>query len=242
MNDTHQTPIIGITTYGRKKDGNYYLPAGYVDAVRKAGGFPILFSPGEKNVDRILELVDGLIFVGGGDIEPSIYGGKSHSTISGVDPERDEFELALAEEVLKKSMPTLGICRGSQLLNVATGGRLIEDILSEIGDSIPHKVDISEASEHLVQIEKDSRLAEIMGSNEVSVKSKHHQGMRTVAEVWRISAQAPDGLIEALEHKTHPWMMAVLWHPEISPEDPHHQRLFKAFVEASSITNLGNLL
>ncbi len=176
MNDSGQSPIIGITTYGRKKDDNYYLPGAYLDAVRTAGGFPILFPPGEKNVGTILELVDGLIFAGGGDIESSTYGGNSHSTISGVDPERDEFELALAEEVLKNSMPTLGICRGSQLLNVATGGKLIEDIPDEIADSIPHRVDVIDASEHKVQIEQGSRLAEITGSNEVNVKSKHHQG------------------------------------------------------------------
>jgi len=237
MNDSRRSPIIGITTYGCKKDDNYYLPGSYVHSVRNAGGIPILLPPGEKSVGIILELVDGLIFAGGGDIGPGIYGGNSHSTIAGVDPERDKFELALAEKVLQNSTPTLGICRGSQLLNVATGGKLIEDVPDEIGDSIPHRVDVGEASEHPVQIEQGSRLAEITGSNVVSVKSKHHQGMRTVPEVWRISAQAPDGVIEALEHKTHPWMLAVLWHPEISPEDPHHQRLFEALVEASSITN-----
>ncbi len=96
MNDSGQSPIIGITTYGRKKDDNYYLPGAYLDAVRTAGGFPILFPPGEKNVGMILELVDGLIFAGGGDIESSTYVGHSHSTISGVDPERYEFEFALS--------------------------------------------------------------------------------------------------------------------------------------------------
>ena len=237
MNDSRQSPIIGITTYGRKKDDNYYLPGSYVHSVRSAGGIPILLSPGEKGIVRILELVDGLIFAGGGDIEPSIYGGNSQSTIAGVDPERDEFELALAEEVLKNSIPSLGICRGSQLLNVATGGKLIEDVPDELGDSILHRLNVGEASEHPVQIEQGSRLAEIMGSNEVNVKSQHHQGIHTVPEIWQVSAYSPDGVIEALEHKTHPWMLAVLWHPEISPEDPHHQRLFKAFVEASSITN-----
>ncbi len=204
MNDSRQSPIIGITTYGRKKDDSYYLPGAYLDAIRNAGGFPILLPPGEKGVVRILELVDGLVFAGGGDIEPSIYGGNSHSTIAGVDPERDEFELAFAEKVLQNSIPTLGICRGSQLLNVATGGKLIEDVPGELGDSILHRLSVGEASEHQVQIERGSRLAEITGSNEVNVKSQHHQGIRIVPEVWRISAQAPDGVIEALEHKTHP--------------------------------------
>ena len=234
MSQNNKSPIIGITTYGRKKDDNYYLPGAYLDAVRNAGGFPILFPPGEKNVGRIRELVDGLIFAGGGDVESGIYGGNPHSTIAGVDPQRDEFELALAKEVLQHSTPTLGICRGSQLLNVATGGKLTEDIPDEIADSIPHRDDVGKPSDHAVQIEPGSRLAEITGSNEVNVKSQHHQGMRTVPHVWRISARAPDGVIEALEHKTHPWLLAVLWHPEMSPEDPHHQRIFKALVEASA--------
>jgi len=237
MNDSRRSPIIGITTYGRKKDDSYYLPGAYLDAVRNAGGFPILLPPGEKSVGIILELVDGLIFAGGEDIEPSIYGGNSHSTIAAVDPERDEFELALAEKVLQSSTPTLGICRGSQLLNVATGGKLIEDVPDEIGDSISHRDDVGKPSEHPVQIEQGSRLAEITGSNAVNVKSQHHQGMRTVPDVWRISARARDGVIEALVHKTHPWMFAVLWHPEMSLEDPHHKRIFKALVEASSTVN-----
>jgi len=234
MNNTGRSPIIGITTYGRKKDDEYHLPGEYVDAVRIAGGLQILLPPGEKNVGPILGVIDGLIFAGGEDIEPSIYGGNSHSTISAIDKGRDEFELALAEEALRNSMPTLGICRGSQLLNVATGGKLIEDVPDEIGDSIRHRLNADEASDHSVKIEQGSRLAEIMGSNELNVKSQHHQGMRTVPEVWQISAQAPDGVIEALEHKTHPWMLAVLWHPEMSPEDSYHQRIFKALVEASS--------
>ena len=237
MSNTDKSPIIGITTYGPKKDGNYYLPDGYVDAVRKANGFPIFFAPSERSVTRILKLVDGLIFVGGGDIGPGIYGGKQHVTMAGIDPERDEFELALAAAVLKSSVPALGICRGSQLLNVATGGKLIEDVPDEIGDSILHRVDAGQASEHRVQIEQGSRLAEITRSNEIDVKSEHHQGMRTVPEVWQISAQAPDGVIEGLEHKTHPWLLAVLWHPEMSPQDPHHQRIFQALVKASATTN-----
>ncbi len=237
MNNTDKSPIIGITTYGPQNGENYYLPGPYVAAVRNAGGVPILLPPGEKRGERILSLIDGLIFAGGGDVEPGIYGGKSHSTVADVDPERDEFELALAEEVLKNSMPTLGICRGSQLLNVSTGGKLIEDLPSEIQDSIAHQANVGVASEHPVQIEQGSRLAEITGTTDLIVRSKHHQGMRTVPDVWRISARAADGVIEALEHNEHPWMIGVLWHPELSPGDPQHQRIFEALVKASSATN-----
>lgn len=237
----NQTPIIGITTYGRNTEGNFYLPGEYIDAVRAAGGVPILLSPGEIQIDKILNLMEGLIFAGGGDIEPTIYGGNSHPTVTGVDPERDAFELALAEKVLENSMPTLGICRGSQLLNIATGGNLIEHLPDEYRNEISHLSEEGESTEHAVQIQPGSQLAEIVGSTKLIVKSKHHQGMRKISEVWQVSVQAADGVIEALEHKTHPWMLAVLWHPEISLEEPQHQRIFKALVEAASNYQRGKL-
>ncbi|MFQ5822806.1 MAG: gamma-glutamyl-gamma-aminobutyrate hydrolase family protein [bacterium] len=227
-------PIIGITTYSRNESGNYYLPRKYVDAVRTAGGVPILLLPGESSPSQLLELVDGLIFVGGGDIDPALYGGSNHPTISREDPERDAFELALARQALRKDIPVLGICRGSQLLNVATGGDLVAHVPDEFGLEVLHQGENGEAAEHLVQIAPESRLAKIIGLTELSVVSKHHQGLRTVTPVWRVVAQAPDGVIEALEHKKHSWLLAVLWHPELSLEDPRHQRIFQALIKAAS--------
>ncbi|MFQ5769018.1 MAG: gamma-glutamyl-gamma-aminobutyrate hydrolase family protein, partial [bacterium] len=122
MTKRNKQPIIGITTYGRDKSGNFYLHGKYVDAVRKAGGLPILLPPGETHIEQILNVVNGIIFAGGGDIEPSLYGGPPHPTISRVDSERDAFELPLARRVLHEDIPVLGICRGFQVLNVAAGG------------------------------------------------------------------------------------------------------------------------
>jgi putative glutamine amidotransferase len=233
MTQLTNLPIIGITTYGRDRSGNFYLPGAYVEAVRKAGGVPILLPPGESKPDQILQLVDGLVFSGGGDIDPAVYGGSSHPSISRVDPERDAFEIALARKVLRKDTPVLGICRGSQLLNVATDGDLVTHVPDEFGFEVLHQGANGEEKEHLVQIVPQSRLAQIVGVSELSVVSKHHQAPRKIASAWRIVARAEDGVIEALEYEKHPWMVAVLWHPELSFEEAHHQRLFDAFVKAA---------
>lgn len=227
-------PLIGITTYGRDKHGNFHLPAEYIDAVRQAGGVPILLPPGESRVAPILARLDGLIFAGGGDINPGLYGGESHPTVSDVDTERDAFELKLAQHVLRGSLPVLGICRGVQMLNVATGGDLIVDIPQECGLDVRHRTEEGKETEHFVQIEKNSRLAEILQASEITVVSKHHQGLRTISSEWQVVARAGDGLIEALQHKHHPWMLAVLWHPELGDDDPFQRKLLRAFVKAAS--------
>ncbi len=225
--------VIGITTYGRDESGNFYLPDKYVDAVRRAEGLPVLLPPGESDFDQILEIIDGLIFAGGGDIGPNLYGGSQHPSISRVDSERDKFEIALAQKVLNTTKPVLGICRGFQLLTVATGGNLISHVPDEFGNKIEHRTGNSDSVEHLVQINPKSRLSKITGASEISVKSKHHQAAHTIPDGWQIVAQAADGVIEGMEYRPHPWMIAVLWHPELSLEDQHHQRLFRALVEAA---------
>lgn len=226
-------PLIGITTYSRNEEGRFCLPAAYVEAVRSAGGVPILLPPGEPRPERLLDCLDGLIFAGGGDIDPTHYGGQHHPTVYMVDPERDQFELHLAQIILERRVPVLGICRGSQVLNVASGGDLIPH-LSEEGDVlVKHRAAQRIPTEHTVQISPQSRLAEIVGETEVMVKSWHHQAVRKVAPGWRAVAWAPDGTVEALESEGHPWAFAVQWHPELSLESPAHQRIFQALVRAA---------
>lgn len=230
MTKQKKLPIIGMTTYGRNQAGDFYLPGNYLDAVRKAGGCPLLLTPGETHIAEIIDSVDGLIFSGGGDINPALYGGVSHPKIARVDRERDDFEMALAREVLKLEKPVLGICRGSQLLNVASGGNLVEHLPDDFGTDILHVAANGDASQHPVSIDSDSRLAEIFGATELTVASKHHQCNRVVSRDWRIVATASDGVIEAMEHQIHPWLFAVLWHPEILLDEPVNQRIFRAFV------------
>ena len=232
MSSNSDAPIIGITTYGKNDKNQYYITATYIESVRAAGGIPVLLPPGEADPAVVLDIVDGLIFTGGGDIDPVEFGGAWHPTIYGVDAERDQFELALARLSMDETTPVLGICRGAQVMAVASGGDLVVDIPSELGTSIKHSAS-PVGARHLVKIEEDSLLGEIVHASEISVTSFHHQAARDVPSGWRLVARAPDGVIEALEYERQPWMIVVQWHPEMDPDDPHHQRIFKGLVDAA---------
>jgi putative glutamine amidotransferase len=194
----------------------------------------LLISPGEKQIDRLLQILDGLVFAGGGDIDPVLYGGPTHSSIDHIDTVRDQFELALAQKIVKTTIPVLGICRGSQLLAINSGAKLITHIPAEPVKTIKHKAANGQSTKHFVIVEPKSRLASIAGQTKFEVESMHHQGIQSVPMDWRVMAKSEDGLIESLEHVGHPWMISVLWHPEMSPEDPVQQSIFRAFVEAAA--------
>ena len=227
-------PLIGLTTYGRSKDNRYSLPVEYLDAVRRAGGIPVLIAPGEPRWEPLLDRLDAVILTGGGDIDPVRYGGRSHETLYGIDTERDALELAIARKLIDSRLPALGICRGTQILNVAQGGSLIEHIPDEVGDAIAHRTPSREPVPHKVQIKPQSRLARIIGANEFDAASWHHQSPRQIGAGFEIVATAPDGVIEALEKPDHPWLFAVQWHPELTAaSDPLQQRLFDSIVAAA---------
>lgn len=227
-------PIIGLTTYGRSDDDRFTLPAEYVDAVRRAGGVPLLLTPGEPNWEAVLDLVDAFILTGGGDIDPTRYNGARHHTNYSVDQERDVLELALARRLIDRGLPTLGICRGAQILNVVEGGTLIEHIPDEVGDGVLHRAPPREPVAHRIRLKPDSRLMQILEREEFEAPSWHHQAPRRVASSFEIVATAPDGIVEAIEMADHPWLIAVQWHPELTAaSDPLQQRLFDAIVAAA---------
>jgi len=229
-----QNPLIGLTTYGRGADNRYTLPADYIDAVRRAGGVPLLIAPGESRVEAILDVIDALVLSGGGDIDPSRYDGKRHDTNYSIDQERDTLELELARRVIDSSIPTLGICRGAQILNVVQGGKLIEHIPDEVGVKVLHRAPPREPVTHGVKLKTGSRLAKILGRDQFDATSWHHQALRGAAAGFDAVAHAPDGTIEAIEMPSHPWLIAVQWHPELSAaSDPLQQKLFDALVEAA---------
>ena len=229
-----RSPIIGITTYHRDEAGAFNLPGAYVDAVQLAGGIPVLLPPNPADPTHLLDKLDGLVFAGGGDINPALYGGESHATVYLVDAERDTFELSLAKAAMTHTVPVLGICRGMQVLNVATGGDLIAHVPDQYGDHVLHRLDQPRRPiEHPVQLDPQARLSRFLGATTVDVVSWHHQAVKTIAPTWRTVASAADGLIEALEHQQHPWMIAVQWHPELSLNNPPHQQLFRALVQAA---------
>ena len=232
MPRTH--PLIGLTTYGRGADNRYALPAEYLDAVRRAGGVPVLIAPGEARWEVVLETVDAFVLTGGGDIDPDAYGGKRHPSNYGIDLERDVLEVELARRMVATGLPTLGICRGAQILNIAHGGTLIEHLPDEIGEQVLHRAPPREPIAHGIRLHARSRLAQILGQVEFEAASWHHQALREVAPGFAITGHAADGTVEAIEMPSHPWLIAVQWHPELTAaSDPLQQRIFDAIVEAA---------
>lgn len=226
--------MIGLTTYGRGPNNRFMLPGEYVDAVRRAGGIPLLLPPGEERLDAVLPLLNAVVLTGGGDLHPGLYGGQPHETIYMVETERDQTELQWAGRLLETGVPTLAICRGAQLLNVSRGGTLIEHLPDVMGETVIHRAPPREPVAHPVRVLPESRLAGVLGATDFSCMSWHHQGIRHVAPGFEVVAYAPDGTIEGLEMPAHPWLFAVQWHPELTAaEDPIQQRLFDALVEAA---------
>jgi putative glutamine amidotransferase len=231
-----QAPVIGITTE-TNEEGEYVLPVEYVGAVRRAGGIPLLLPPGEPNLPALLARLDGLILSGGGDVAPQHYGSGGHPAIYMIDPARDEMEIALAQWAVETGLPTLGVCRGAQLINVALGGTLVEHLPDEIDNTIAHRLEPRGAVPHAVNIAEGSRLAEVLGARTVVSASWHHQAIRTPAPKLVVVAHAADGTIEGVELPHHPWLLAVQWHPEMTAAaDPPQQRLFDALAAAARTT------
>ena len=230
-----RTPLIGISAYDfTGKPEGYYLPKSYVDGVRAAGGRPIILPPGDAEREHVLELVDGLILSGGGDVHPSRYGGDAHESVYHVSQDRDDFEIGLVELALARDFPLLCICRGLQVLNVALGGDLHVHLPDAVGTRISHRDPERNPTRHTASVEPTSRLAEILGVTSLSVMSRHHQAARRAGRELRAVAWAEDGVIEGLEHTSQRFCVAVQWHPEMSLDDPVQVRLFAALVAAST--------
>ena len=174
-------PLIGLTMYGRDDQHKFSLPTDYVDAIRRANGIPLLIPPGEAQWRQIYDQLDGLILTGGGDMDPAHYNSAGHETVYMVDAERDATELALAHHTIAAGLPTFGICRGMQIINVALGGTLIEHLPDEVGDTIAHRIPPRNATAHDVLVQPDSQLAQIMGETSVNPASWHHQAIRDPA-------------------------------------------------------------
>jgi putative glutamine amidotransferase len=209
------------------------LPCGYVDGVRAAGAIPVVLPPGERNAKRLLDLIDGLILAGGGDIAPQAYGGEPHETIYMISEERDEFEFTLARGVLERpDVPLLCICRGMQVLNVVCGGTLHSHVPDRYGERVQHRLPPRLTSRHPVRIESGSSLARILGATDVDACSWHHQAIDRLGGTLRAVAWAEDGVIEAVEHTAHSWCLGVQWHPEMQLDEPAQRRLFAALVAA----------
>ena len=223
--------MIGITTYltearfGAWELETALVPASYVKAIEHAGGRPVLVPPSEDAVDETLDALDALVFSGGSDVNPETYGQDPHPETKGVVPERDRAELTLLEAALARDVPVLAVCRGSQVLNVALGGDLIQHLPEVVGDE-KHRHTPGTFADHDVTLERGTRLAELLGEH-APVKSHHHQGFGRLGSGLRPAARAEDGTLEAVEDPSKRFALGVLWHPEAGDD----RRLFEALVD-----------
>jgi putative glutamine amidotransferase len=223
-------PLIGITTYVEEASWSHWraaaalIPFAYVRAVERAGGRALLVPPDEDGVEETLDALDGLILSGGNDVDPAAYGAEPHAETGGVRPERDRGELALLEGALTRDMPVLTVCRGSQLLNVARGGDLVQHLPEVVGDE-KHRETPGVFSAHDVRVDPESRLGALLGDR-APVKSHHHQGFGRVGGGLRETAWADDGTLEAVEDPSKRFALGVLWHPE----EDDDAALFEALV------------
>jgi putative glutamine amidotransferase len=224
-------PIVGITTYLARvtfegwEEDTVLVPVDYVRAIERAGGRALLVPPSEDGVEETLDALDGVLFAGGSDLDPELYGQEAHPETNGVVPERDRAELALLQAALARDLPVLAVCRGSQVLNVALGGDLVQHLPEVVGDE-KHKHTPGEYSDHDVTVEPDTRLGSLLGDR-APVKSHHHQGFGRLGKGLREAARAEDGTLEALEDPSRRFALGVLWHPEAGED----LRLFEALVE-----------
>jgi putative glutamine amidotransferase len=225
------TPIVGVTRCNRLDD--------YLEAVRRAGGVPRVLEAGGSGADDVLAEIDALVLTGGADVAPELYGAAArHPAVEPAEPGRDAFEIALAAAALARDRPLLAICRGVQVLNVAMGGTLIQDIPDAIGTTLPHAVHHPrDVLAHEILVAPGSRLAALLAGRlserrVCSVNSRHHQAIERAAPGFQVTATAPDGVIEAIERPGASFCVGVQWHPENFWPTGEFATLFEGLIAA----------
>jgi len=230
-------PIIGIgsdlyLTPGHRDRAFVFTT--YTEALRRAGAVAVMIPPQPENAAALAGGLDGILLAGGDDCDPAAYGEERHETVDPVmDPRRQANDFSLAKAARERGIPTLGICLGMQVMNVAAGGTLVQDIASQHETEIEHASIPEDRARHDVHIEQGTRLAQIVGAGEVNVNSSHHQAIRNVGSGLRVTAHAPDGIVEGIEDPRHPFYLGVQWHPEDMTGEESAARIFGAFIEAA---------
>ncbi|HKR66457.1 MAG TPA: gamma-glutamyl-gamma-aminobutyrate hydrolase family protein [Thermoanaerobaculia bacterium] len=229
-------PIIGIGSDVQHVEGKRdraFAYTTYIESLRRAGAVPVLIPPQPENAAEIVAGLDGILLAGGDDCDPMVYGEEPLPSIEPMDPRRQSNDLTLARVARERGIPTLGICLGLQVMNVAAGGTLVQDIDSQLETEIQHASIPEDRARHDVMIEKGTKLADIVPAVELNVNSSHHQAIKKVADGLRVTAHAPDGIVEGLEDPRHPFYLGVQWHPEDMSGEGSASSLFAAFVEAA---------
>ena len=234
-------PVIGVTAlYDEEKDSIWMLP-GYMEGVRLAGGLPVILPINceDADIDHLIHLCDGILFTGGQDVSPAVYGEDCLPKCGIPCLERDETERKLLDKAMSLDMPVFGICRGLQFFNAALGGKLYQDIPSQFPDAVAHhQPKPYDKPSHTVLLLPGTPLAKLMGQEKLQVNSCHHQGVKVLAPGLLPMAIAEDGLVEALYAPLKTFVHAIQWHPEFMlREDEASLRLFQAFVAACANGN-----
>jgi len=229
-------PVIGITIDRCDNAERYESPFSYAKAIELAGGLPLLF-PYKTDlmlIPQYVDLIDGMLFSGGNDLDPSLYGQEWHEKAERIDPDRQRWDMALMAEVERRRTPTLGVCLGSQIMNVYRGGSLHQFLPDVPRDgSLEHRKIGAEVKRHPVTLDPASEIGRAIGKPEISVNTYHKQSAQTLGRGLRVIATAPDGVIEGFEDPSFPLFAAVQWHPERLTEEPEHLAPFKLLVEKS---------
>lgn len=233
-------PLIGLTGYNvepkeilrRRWAG---APKHYFEAIWKAGGTPVLIPNIPGAAGEYVERCDGFVLIGGGDIDPAVYTDDPvHETVYDIDSERDDVEFAMYRAARERRAPILGVCRGIQLINVAHGGTLYQDVAAHAAHAQRHNNPDHSPVFHDVVLDADSRMAEVMGTVRVPANSYHHQAVRELGRNLQPTGKTDDGLVEALEDADYPFLLAVQWHPELLVDEyDEHFALFRALVDAA---------
>lgn len=226
---------IGIPVVDKYAKENFN---NYKKAIEEHGGEVSFLVKDEKSYEDYISGVDGLLLPGGGDIHPDNFNQEWHPKIKYVNEERDDLELSLFDEAYKMDIPIFGICRGIQIMSVARGGSLYQDIESEYpNDALTHPAINRKDSKHIIDIETESKLNEIIGKNVVEVNSAHHQAVDEIGDGFVVTARSSDGIVEAIENQSKQFVIGVQYHPErmiASPKFKEHRRkLFNAFIQAT---------
>ena len=238
-------PIIGITLDHDDARTRAQLGYGYVECVARAGGVPIGLPFGEGvDADGQAALIDGLVLVGGNDIDPSRWGEARHPAAKAADPAREAHEARLLQAAERRGLPVLGVCFGLQFINVARGGSLHQHLPDVLGDDGQEhrRGDAGWTRRHDVAVEPASLLSRIVGGETLSVNTSHHQAINRVGRGLSVVARAPDGTVEAVEDTERPFWLAVQWHPERLGGEPRHLALFRGLIDACATADTDSFI
>ncbi len=232
-------PLIGVTTWPEVAEGRaprFSVSRSYFEAIAEAGGAPLGIAPlHEKSLRALYGVVDGLLLTGGGDVDPAHYGEQPIPELGRIDAERDSAELLLARWAMEDNKPVLAICRGEQVLNVACGGTLYQDLPAQQPSELNHNESAEKGirglATHELLVEPRSRLAHAIGSGDHRANSHHHQAVKDIGRGLTVTARSEDGIVEAVEHEELSWVVGVQCHPEeMWREHDWARRLFQSFV------------